>query len=441
MTSCILVFMDVVLPRDDSVGTDLETSALERARSQVLLLSTLAFTLLFAVWLMLGVLAVAIREELQLTAVEFSWLTASAILTGSLLRLPFGVLTDRFGGRTMMTLSLLIAAGPCYAMSTVESFGGALACALGYGLAGNAFAVGVAWNAAWFPRERQGLALGTFGAGNVGASLTKLIGPALMSLVPAGGLLGGLVPGGWRFVPVLYAVLLVAMAAWVWLGSPRPERTPGRLGDGKGRPLSSMMAPLRDVRIWRFGLYYVLVFGAYVALSLWLPRLYVTVFGLSLGRAALLTALFVFPASLLRPLGGYLSDRFGSRSVTYAVFVSMLASCGALSLPAEQLGVWGFFACTLWLGAGMGIGKASVYKYIPQYYPGDVGLVGGLVGTLGALGGFLLPLAFGYLEQATGRLESCFPVLALLTAASLVWLHQVVSSRRSREALEPVPAE
>lgn len=418
------------------------TSDLERARNRVLFLSTLAFTLLFAVWLMLGVLAVAIREELRLSAVEFSWLTASAVLTGSLLRLPFGVLTDRFGGRTMMTASLLIAALPCYLMSRVDSFAGALACALGYGLAGNAFAVGVAWNAAWFPRERQGLALGTFGAGNVGASVTKLIGPALMSLVPAGGLLGGLVPGGWRFVPVLYAVLLLGMAAWVWLGSPRPERTPGRGVNGQSRSVASMMEPLRDLRIWRFGLYYVLVFGAYVALSLWLPQLYVAAFGLSLGRAALLTAFFVFPASLLRPLGGYLSDRFGSRSVTYAVFVSMVLSSIVLSFPPTTLGVWGFFAGTLWLGASMGIGKASVYKYIPQYYPGDVGLVGGLVGTLGALGGFFLPLAFGYLQTATGHVESCFPALALLALVSLGWLHLVVTnSRAGRPALAPVPAE
>jgi len=414
-------------------------SGVEQARTRVLVLSTLAFTLLFAVWLMLGVLAVAIRDELKLNAVQFSWLTASAVLTGSLLRLPFGVLTDRFGGRAMMTISLLVAAVPCYAMSQVETYAQALGCALGYGLAGNAFSVGVAWNAAWFPQERQGFALGTFGAGNVGASVTKLIGPALMSLVPAGGLLGGFIPAGWRSVPALYAVLLLAMAVWVWLGSPKPERTPGISASGQAKSLRSVMGPLRDVRVWRFGVYYVLVFGAYVALSLWLPRLYVTTFGLSLGRAALLTAFFVFPASLLRPLGGYLADRFGSRTVTYAVFISMIASCAVLSLPTQKLGVGGFFACTLWLGAGMGIGKASVYKYIPQYYPGHVGLVGGLVGTLGALGGFLLPLAFGYLEQATGRVEGCFQVLGLLGVGSLIWLHAVVSARRVRAGSVGMP--
>src|SRR5690606_13458235 len=140
--------------------------------------------------------------------------------------------------------------------------------------------------------------------------------------------------------------------------------------------------------------------------------------------------------------GGYLSDRYGSRLVTYVVFVSMVLSCVVLSLPPTLLGVWGFFAATLWLGASMGIGKASVYKYIPQYYPSDVGLVGGLVGTLGALGGFFLPLAFGYLEAATGCLESCFPALAVLTLVSLGWLHLVVTSTRTRRArLEPLPAE
>jgi NNP family nitrate/nitrite transporter-like MFS transporter len=274
----------------------LHRSPADNSSGKVLVLSTLAFTLLFAVWLMLGVLAVAIQQELGLSAVEFSWLTASAILTGSLLRLPYGVLTDRWGGRLMMTACLLLTALPCFLMSRVSTFHEALLCALAYGFAGNSFSVGIAWNAAWFSRERQGLALGTFGAGNVGASVTKLIGPGLMSLVPAGGLMGGFIPGGWRFVPLLYSVLLLLLAAWVWFGSPAPDRRPG-----KNRPFATLMHPLREMRVWRFGLYYVVVFGAYVALSLWLPRLYVNAFGLPLSKAALLTALFIFPASLLRP--------------------------------------------------------------------------------------------------------------------------------------------
>jgi NNP family nitrate/nitrite transporter-like MFS transporter len=402
------------------------------AANRVLVLSTVAFTLLFAVWLMLGVLGVTIKAELKLSAIQFAWLTAIAVLSGSLFRLPVGLLNDRWGGRVVMTALLLITAVPCFLVSRVQTYDGLLICAFLYGLAGNAFSAGIAWNAAWFERDRQGFALGTFGAGNVGASLTKLLGPALIAAVPAAGYAGGWIPGGWRFVPVLYTGLLLIMAAVLWLAAPRNDRHPGL-----GRSLASMLAPLKVVRVWRFGLYYVVVFGAYVAFSLWLPNYYKTVFHLPLSKAALLTALFIFPASLLRPLGGYLSDRFGPRPVTYVVFALMLVACVPLALPAGWLGIemnLGLFVvCVEVLAIGMGVGKASVYKYIPEYFPRDVGAVGGLVGTLGALGGFFMPLGFGYLEQATGQANSCFWVMLALIVSSFGWLHLVaVNLRRAQ---------
>ena len=293
----------------------------------------------------------------------------------------------------------------------------------------------MAWNSAWFSQQHQGVALGTFGAGNVGASVTKLIGPLLISLVPATGVFGGLVPGGWRFVPALYTLLLLIMAAALWTLSPTPDRKPGA-----GRTLSAMLKPLSELRVWRFGLYYVVVFGAYVALSVWLPNYYASVFKLELGKAAMLTALFIFPASLLRPVGGWLSDRFGARVVTYFVFVTMSVAALLLSaLSAEQIGLWGFFVLVEVLGIGMGIGKASVYKYVPSYYPRDVGSVGGLVGTLGGLGGFLLPLGFGYVEALTGRPESCFWLIGVVTAGSLLALFVAVGRLKSRESAERAP--
>jgi NNP family nitrate/nitrite transporter-like MFS transporter len=314
----------------------------------------------------------------------------------------------------------------------VTSYEGLLACAFLYGLAGNSFSAGIAWNAAWFPRERQGFALGTFGAGNVGASVTKLIAPVLLTLVPAAGYLGGAIPGGWRFVPVLYAAALLVMAAVLHAFAPTFDRRPG-----SGRTLRSMLEPLKVVRVWRFGLYYVVVFGAYVAFSLWLPSYYKTVFGLSLGTASLLTALFIFPASLLRPLGGWLSDRWGARPVTYVVFAAMALACVPLVVPSGTLGfrvgLGTFFTCVEILGIGMGIGKASVFKYIPDYFPRDVGAVGGLVGTLGALGGFFMPLSFGYLEESSGRPESCFWVMLALIVASFAWLHLVVTAMKRNE--------
>src|SRR6187551_1264847 len=328
--------------------------------TRVLALSTTAFTLLFAVWLMFGVLGVPIRTELKLSMVQFSWLAAIAVLSGSIWRLPLGILSDRIGGRALMTALLLATAVPTFAVAYATTYAGLIALAVCFGIAGNSFSVGIAWNAAWTDRERQGFALGVFGAGNVGASITKLVGPALIALVPASAA-GGLIPGGWRFVPAMYAVLLVAMAAAVWFLAPRPDRRPA-----SGRTLRAMVKPLREVRTWRFGLYYVVVFGAYVALSLWLPTYYHRVFGFSLARAALLTAAFIFPASLLRPLGGWLSDRYGARPVTYTVFVAMLLACVPLAAPDRSLGFHVgpgvFFALIEVLGIGMGLGKASVYK-------------------------------------------------------------------------------
>ncbi len=395
------------------------------AARRVLLLSTVAFTLLFAVWLMFGVLGVAIRDELHLSKIQFSWLTAIAVLSGSLARLPVGILTDRWGGRLLMTALLLATAIPCALVSTATTFAQLIVYAFLFGIAGNSFSTGIAWNAAWWSRQRQGFALGTFGAGNVGASVTKLIGPALIAVLPAAGFLGGRIPGGWRFIPLLYTALLLIMAALVWVLAPTPDRRPG-----SGRSLAAMLAPLQAVRVWRFGLYYVVVFGAYVALSLWLPAYYKNVYKLSLAQSAGLTALFIFPASLLRPVGGWLSDRYGARRVTYAVFACMLLACLPLALQSGSLGFavgpGTFFVLVEILGIGMGLGKASVFKYIPEYFSQDVGAVGGLVGTLGALGGFVLPLAFGYLEQATSRPESCFWILLALIASSFSWLHLVV---------------
>lgn len=410
-------------------------------RRRVLVLSTTGFTLMFAVWLMFGVLGIPIRDELGLTDVELSWLSATAILNGALWRLPAGVLADRWGGRRVFVLMLLATAVPTFLVSQATSYGMLLGLAFFAGFAGNAFSVGIAWNSAWYPRERQGFALGVFGAGNVGASVTKLVGPALIVAVPSLTIFG-LSFGGWRFVPLMYSALLVLMAVAMLLWTPRQDRRPGR-----DRTVRSMLAPLRSVRIWRFSLYYVVVFGAYVALAAWLPKYYVDVFGVPLAQAALLTALFIFPASLLRPAGGALADRFGARRVLYGTFAVMIVATGILMMPyghivltvpeqyepdgvrevlPYELNVWSFTALVFVVGVAMGIGKAAVFKHIPEYYPADVGAVGGLVGTLGALGGFVLPPMFAYLQQWTGLPQSTFFLLFALTVVSAVWMHVTV---------------
>ena len=441
-------------------------------RLRVLWLSTIAFTLMFAVWLMLGMLSIPISKELGLSDSQLYWLALTAILAGSVLRFNFGVWTDKYGGRLMMTVLLLAAVVPTFLVSRIGDYTQLLVCAALFGVAGNSFTVGIAWNAAWYPKERQGLALGVFGAGNVGASVTKLVGPLLIAVVPASGFFDGMVPGGWRFIPVAYGVLLVAMAAAVWFLAPRQDRCPGR-----GKSFAEMSAPLKYRRVWEYSLHYVVVFGAYVALSGVLPKYYYANYGAdlaqSLGLSEQLVADFpriktmqgeeykeylkanpvvasdlktlmmaigwlagfcyVFPASLLRPLGGWLSDRFGAKVVMSSVYAAMVVAGLALSLPLG-LDVWGFTAALFVLGAGMGIGKASVYKLIPDSFPNDIGAVGGLVGMLGALGGVLIPLGVVPLQGLTGIPQMLFAVLLGLTVLAAAWfqaeqwLHQGVGT-------------
>lgn len=418
-----------------------------KGRGRVLWLSTIAFTLMFAVWLMFGILGNPIREEFGLSEVQLSWIVSAATLNGSLWRLPTGMLTDRWGGRIVMTVLLLVTAVPTYLVSQVDSYTTLLVLAFFIGLAGNSFSAGIAWNSAWQPKERQGFALGVFGAGNVGASVTKFIGPPLITGT-AGATYFGIIDGGWRLVPVIYAVLLVVMAIAVWFGTPRHDLRPGT-----GVSLGHQLAPLRQLRVWRFSLYYVAVFGAYVALSAWLPLYYIDNFDVSLQTAALLTATYIFPASLLRPVGGAGSDRWGARRVMYWTFGVMLVTSGILMMPngfvvvrlpdgtetehlAYELGLWPFVIIVFILGCAMGVGKAAVYKYIPDYFPDNVGPVGGLVGMLGGLGGFALPPLFAYTKEWSGFPTSTFAVLFVLTLVCAVWMHWTVIRMHNKESPE-----
>lgn len=416
--------------------------------TRVLSLSTFAFTLMFAVWLMFGVLGIPIQKEFGLSDSQLAWLSSVAILNGSIWRLFLGVLTDRVGGKRVTVVMLLLTSIPAYLLAHLSlNYHWLLVLAFLVGFAGNLFSVGIAWNSHWFARERTGFALGVFGAGNVGASATKFIGPAVIASTVGGSYAGGLIPGGWRFVPALYAILLILTAIAILLFTPADS-----VRVQKTRPLKEMFKPLRFVQVWRFSLYYVVVFGAYVALASWMPKYYVSVYKMDLHDAALLTALFIFPASLLRPFGGYLSDKIGARKLMYLSFGTMLLSLLLLAAPfghivlqtqdglknvlPYSLGVRPFTFLLFVVGCAMGIGKAAVFKHIPEYFPKDVGAVGGLVGTLGALGGFLLPPLFVSVKGWTGLPQSTFIVLFLLTLVASLWMHFAIMRMLHRASPE-----
>jgi NNP family nitrate/nitrite transporter-like MFS transporter len=422
-------------------------------RNSVLAMNTFGFTVMFAVWVVFAIVGIEIRKELSLGETEFAVLVALPVLTGSVLRLPVGMATDWFGGRPLFTALLAFSAIPLLLLTQATAYWQYLVLGLFIGFAGTSFAVGIAYTSAWFPQAKQGTALGIFGAGNTGASLTKLLAPGLMTVVPAGGL--GLLPGGWRFVPFVYAIAVVVAAVVYW------KFTYTDHAHHKKASWKEMLAPLKHVRVWRFSLYYFLVFGGYVALSLWLPKYYIDVYGFDLKTAALLTAIFVFPSGIIRAPGGWLSDRFGARTVMYWVLGTCVVTSFILMGPDVQLafrvparyaadgeymhvslrvGPWLFTAFVFVLGIAMGIGKAAVYKHIPHYFPNRVGAVGGLVGVIGGLGGFVMPILFGVLTARTRLPTTTFAFLFVLSVACLAWM-MVVVHQITRQAAPRIAEE
>lgn len=388
--------------------------------TRALVLSTGAFTICFAVWTIFAIIGLQIRETLSLSETQFGLLVGMPILTGSLIRVLLGVWTDRLGGRTVFTLTMLAAAAATFLLSFAQTYPQFLLAALGVGIAGGSFAVGVAYVSRFYPAGRQGTALGIFGVGNVGAAVTKFAAPFLMLAL------------GWQGAAQVYAAVLALTAVLFWWLSEEDPVTAARgRGEAPARSFAAEFAPLADIRVLRFSLYYFFVFGGFVALALWLPRYLVGVYGFDVAAAGMVGAAYSIPGSIFRAWGGALSDRHGARAVLYWTFgVSALAAL-ALSLPLGAAGQPGlspaaFIALVFVLGLFMAIGKAAVFKHIPVYYPQNVGAVGGMVGMIGGLGGFVLPIAFGWLKDATGLWSSCFMLLFLIVAACFAWMHLTV---------------
>jgi MFS transporter, NNP family, nitrate/nitrite transporter len=408
---------------------DLRTSG---DQGRALWMSTLAFTVCFAVWTIFSIIGIRIKDELGLSETEFGLLVGTPILTGSLSRIFLGIWTDRYGGRLVFTLTMLATSVATVLLAFAHTYPQVLLAALGVGLAGGSFAVGVAYVARFFPKERQGTALGIFGVGNVGAAVTKFAAPFV------------LMAWGWQAVALSWAAVLAVMAVVFWLTTfDDPVLVERRKTGAAPKPFLLELSALRDMRVWRFAFYYFFVFGAFVALALWLPRYLIGVYGFNIATAGMIGALYSIPASIFRAYGGVLSDRVGARTVMYwSLGVSAVATL-VLSLPPTtyvvrgikgdiashlELGVAGFIVAAFVLGFFMSLGKAAVFKHIAMYYPGNVGAVGGLVGMIGGLGGFVLPIAFGALNDLTGLWSSCFMLLFVVVVAALVWMD--VSVRR-----------
>jgi NNP family nitrate/nitrite transporter-like MFS transporter len=406
-------------------------------QNRALGLSTVAFTACFAVWTIFSIIGVEIKKELGLNEFEFGLLVATPILTGSLTRLFLGVWTEKWGGRIVFSLQMVLTGIATWLLTWAHTYPMYLLAALGIGLAGGSFIIGVAYVSRWYPAGKQGTALGIFGAGNVGAAVTKFLAPFVM------------VAYGWQGVAQVWAVGIVLMGIVFFLfAKDDPELIDRRARGIRAPSLAEQFAPLKKLQVWRFSLYYFFVFGAFVALALWLPHYLIDVYGVDVKTAGMSAAAFSLSASVFRAYGGHLSDRFGARAVMYwslgfsTILLFMLSyppttyqivtKNGPISFETE-MGLWPFVITAFALGFFMSLGKAAVYKHIPVYYPEHVGAVGGLVGMIGGLGGFILPIVFGAALDLTGIYTSCFAILFLLVGTSLLWMHLAIRTME-REA-------
>ncbi len=407
-------------------------------QNKALGMSTLAFTVCFAVWTIFSIIGVKIKQELGLSETQFGILVATPVLTGSISRIFLGIWTEQFGGRLVFTLQMLTTAVAVYLLSWVTTYEMFLVAALGLGLAGGSFIIGgVTYVSRWYSKDAQGTALGVFGAGNVGAAITNFGAPFLVLAF------------GWEQTAQIYAMILAAMAVvYFFVAEEDPAQKARKLSGAKPVSAAMQLEPLKDIRVWRFATYYFFVFGAYVALASWLPRYYVGTYGLELAAAGMLAAAYALPGSVFRALGGWMSDKWGARFVMQLTFAASLVCLFVLSYPETQYIVSGikgpiefsfglslpvFAAVTIALGFFMSLGKAAVYKHIPVYYPHHVGSVGGLVGMIGGLGGFVLPISFGVLNDMTGVWTSCFMLLFIIVAVSYVWMEVAVRRMEAKK--------
>lgn len=396
----------------------------------VLASSTGAFTVCFMIWMIFSVLGLPIKESLGLNATQFGLLTAMPVLSGSLCRIPLGMMTDRYSARAVFAVLMLICIPPLLLMPYATQYSHFLLISLWLGLIGGSFSVGTPYVARWFPKERQGLAMGIFGAGNAGAALNKLIAPTLIGLF------------GWTFVPNSYAVILLITVVLFWIFSyPTPKSTQKRTVS-----FQDQLRLMKNKDVLKYSQYYSVVFGGYVGLSLWMVSYYVDEYGFSLASAALLAACFSLPGGVLRAFGGWLSDKYGAYKVTWAVMWVCWVAFFIMSYPQTamiietvngplslNIGLNAFFFTLLIfiVGIALAIGKASVFKFIADDFPDEIGTVSGIVGLAGGLGGFLLPILFGALVDITGIRSSSFMLMYGAVSISLIWMHFSFKQRHS----------
>jgi MFS transporter, NNP family, nitrate/nitrite transporter len=368
-------------------------------------LATVAFALCFTSWSLIAPFAKTFKADFGLNYTQALLLTAVPVVLGSLLRLPMGALTDRYGGRRIFAGLLALAALPAVLFGYADSYAALVGVGFLLGVAGSSFAVGVPFVAGWYSKERQGFALGVYGMGNIGTALAFFGAPFVVDRWSRPAL-------GW----VTAALLLVA--AWFFYAFARNAE--------RAAPPARYRQVLRSGwRLYRLAFFYFITFGGFVAMAFLLPTVLQDWFDYSKGEASARAAGFIVAATLARPIGGWLSDRIGAYPVLVLAFAGIAIDAAVLAAISSEPRIVPVTITCLTLGAFLGAGNGAVFKLVPTEFPNDAGAAGGIVGAAGGLGGFFPPVFVGLVKDAQGTYTYGFVgllVFVVVCLAIAVWL-------------------
>lgn len=373
---------------------------------KVLVLATIAFATCFAGWALFSPLAVYMKADFKLSSTSVGLLLATPVLLGSIARVPIGVLTDKFGGRRVFSVLLLFGFFPMFVASFAHSYGFLLVCGFFFGIIGTSFAIGIPQVSQWYPKEKQGLALGIYGVGNIGSAAATFGAPFLAESF------------GWNKVFMIYAIPLLVMAFVYWFFSadaPKPVNIKPPTFRDKIKVYKSSNL------IWIFCLFYFMTFGFFVTFSLWLPSYLRDFYKLTPVKAGSLTSIFVFATTFSRILGGYLGDRIPGRRILIVLSIAILGILIFLNMNVLLMTSLTIFYL---MGVCLGIGNGVVFKLVAEYFPKDTGAVGGMVGAAGGLGGFFLPIMLGTLRDYTNNYSLGFIFVSLVCLMCLSFMEE-----------------
>ncbi|MED4853345.1 NarK/NasA family nitrate transporter [Caldifermentibacillus hisashii] len=386
-----------------------------RKPSIQLTLQTASLVTGFMMWVLISSLIPSIKQDIPLTESQVSIITAIPVILGSLLRIPIGFYTDRFGARKLFMISFTVLLFPVFYVSVANSFIDLVIGGLFLGIGGAVFSVGVTSLPKYYPKEKQGFINGVYGVGNAGTAITTFGAPIIAQSL------------GWQKTAQLYLILLLIFIVFNFIFGDRKEV---KVKQSMAEQLKSVC---KNTTLWFLSLFYFITFGAFVAFTMFLPNFLVNNFNLDSVDAGIRTAGFIALATLMRPIGGLLADKFNSFIILMFTFIAVTLSAVILAFsPNIELFTVGCLAVALFVG----IGNGTVFKLVPLYFSKQAGVVNGIVSAMGGLGGFFPPLVLTAVHNITGQYSIAFMALSEVALACLVivvWLYEQEHTENHRK--------